>query len=106
MGMSSFARNNPLKIHPEYRLAFRELGLSIGFKSIKNVQRSLNQNLNKDEYISKLIKTILNYESLVDKIEKFWIDDKNHQYRSWIEHREINMVMLATALAPDEFINI
>jgi hypothetical protein len=34
------------------------------------------------------------------------MDDRNRQASTWIEHREINMVMLATSLAPDEFLMI
>ena len=39
-------------------------------------------------------------------IEQFWMDNKNRQAKTWIEHREINMVMLATSLAPDRFLTI
>jgi hypothetical protein len=31
---------------------------------------------------------------LKERIEQFWIDDKNRQASTWIEHREINMEIL------------
>ena len=40
------------------------------------------------------------------KIEQFWTDGKNREADTWIEHREINMVMLATSLAPRGFLRI
>jgi hypothetical protein len=43
---------------------------------------------------------------LREKIEQFWLDGKNREASTWTEHREINMVMLATSLAPDGFLGI
>jgi hypothetical protein len=48
----------------------------------------------------------LEYVPLKEKIEQFWLDDKNREAFTWTEHREINMVMLATSLAPDGFLGI
>jgi hypothetical protein len=31
---------------------------------------------------------------LKERIEQFWIDDKNRQASTWIEHHEINMEIL------------
>jgi hypothetical protein len=41
-----------------------------------------------------------------ETVEQFWMDPKNKETCSWIEHREINMVMLATSLAPSGFLMI
>jgi hypothetical protein len=48
----------------------------------------------------------MEYVPLKERIEQFWIDNKNRQASTWIEHREINMVMLATSLAPSRFLMI
>ena len=45
----------------------------------------------------------MGYMPLRETIEHFWMDDKNRQAGTWTEHREINMVMLATSLAPEDF---
>jgi hypothetical protein len=48
----------------------------------------------------------MGYVPLGKTIERFWMDDKNREVGTWIDHREINMTMLATSLAPDEFLMI
>jgi hypothetical protein len=48
----------------------------------------------------------MGYLPLRKKIEQFWMDGKNRGASTWIEHREINMVMLATSLAPGGFLRI
>lgn len=39
-------------------------------------------------------------------IEQFWMDDTNRETGTWAGNREINMVMLATSLAPGEFLAV
>jgi hypothetical protein len=41
-----------------------------------------------------------------ETIEQFWLDDRNRQAGTWTEHRGINLVMLATSLAPGGFLEI
>jgi len=38
LGLESYTRNNSLKLPAEYRLAFRELGLSIGLRAVDKLQ--------------------------------------------------------------------
>jgi len=40
----------------------------------------------------------------IKDIEKFWLEAKNIGAISWTEHLDINMVMLATSLAPDGYL--
>jgi hypothetical protein len=40
------------------------------------------------------------------EIEGFWLEGRNRESETWREHRDINMVMLATSLAPDGFLSI
>ncbi|MGZ7042999.1 MAG: hypothetical protein ACXVHM_00220, partial [Methanobacterium sp.] len=107
LGMDSFIKGNPLGLPPDYRLAFRELGLSIGLKSVERIHKWSKDNEFKMNNLNyELVKSLMNYETLGKQIENFWIQSKNWQFGSWAEHREINMVMLATSLAPDQFIFI
>jgi len=46
----------------------------------------------------------MRYTPLSEIIEKFWLERKNREASSWIQHRDINMVMLATSLAPDGYL--
>jgi len=64
-------------------LAFRELGLAIGLQAAKEMF------------------VLEKYWSLIDEINKYWI-----RHCDWIEHTDINRVMLATSLAPDGFLSI
>lgn len=109
MGISSFVKSNPLGVPPDYRLAFRELGLSIGLKGVKNLQKWFIDNKNsfkRDSFIQEMVESLVNYSSLADAIETFWSQRKNWQFGGFREHREINMVMLATSLAPNGFLII
>lgn len=109
IGLEYFVMNNQLEYPAEYRLAFRELGLSIGLSAAEKLERLIAENpsvLGQENRLTSLVKEIMSYLSLRKKIERFWMDDKNRQASTWIEHREINMIMFATSLAPDEFLMI
>lgn len=73
------------------RLAFRELGLAIGLHAIGLHTVDLDPSLRR-------------YLSLADRIDEFWSDPGHRRCRSWIAHRDINEVMLATSLAPDGYL--
>jgi hypothetical protein len=108
-GLESFAGGNPLKIPAAYRLAFRELGLSVGLKGVVPLQEWLERNPKLMAPASRLQRkseTLAGYLSLAGEIESFWLEKRNREAGTWREHREINMVMLATSLAPDEYLSI
>ncbi len=100
-GLGLFISSSPLKFPPDYRLAFRELGLSIGLKGIKSIEKFFNES---NPPLYEIISSLTNYFSVGDAIEEFWV--QNRRLVSWREHREINMVMLATSLIPDSFLLI
>ena len=68
----------------EYRLAFRECGLSLGLRVAKNSK------LKRDELDP--------YMYLADDIEEFWIKPENQKASTWMEHLDINAVTLAASL--------
>ena len=106
-GLHSFAADNPLKYRARQRLAFRELGLAIGLKGIARCRSFIADNPQYfSEKIIQRVGALAEYEQLAEIIERFWLDSGNRDADSWKEHREINMVMLATSLAPDEFLTI
>lgn len=109
IGLESFVINNQLEYPAEYRLAFRELGLSIGLSAAENLQKMVGGNqgaFNNASRLQKLAEDLMEFLPLRKIIEQFWLDDRNRQASTWIEHREINMVMLATSLSPDQFLMI
>jgi len=46
------------------------------------------------------------YIPLAEVIENFWRNPSNQKADSWPGHRDINMVMLATSLSPEEFLSV
>jgi hypothetical protein len=106
-GLDAFLHNDPLNDPVDYRLAFRELGLSIGLRAIERMQDIIenNRSLFNDSLFRK-IESLTKYVPLSETIERFWRDPAHQQSASWGAHRDINMVMLATSLIPEDFLSI
>lgn len=98
-----------LELPARYRLAFRELGLSIGLRGVANLAR-LAVEFQEDHdpdllfELTPRIEALTPYLAMVPKIERFWRGERDKGTEHWKEHRDINMVMLATSLAPEEFL--
>lgn len=108
-GLKYPGRENFLYAPARFRLAFRELGLSIGLSTIERLDALINENLDvfkDDRDIPILLKTLWKFMSLRDRIEAYWLDEKNRKTEAWKEHRDISTVMLATSLFPDGFLTI
>ena len=109
VGLDSLTESGSLELPARHRLAFRELGLSIGLAGVEKLPEWISKNQGLSGSTSSLqqrLKSLMEYVPLREKIEQFWLDDKNREAFTWTEHREINMVMLATSLAPDGFLGI
>jgi len=48
----------------------------------------------------------MQYAYLREHIENFWLYPEHRKSESWIEHQNINEVMLATSLAPDGILEL
>jgi hypothetical protein len=108
-GLESYGRKSPLKLPADYRLAFRELGLSIGLRAVEKLQGLIKQKpglFNKKHPLHSRIESLMRYAQLGEEIEMFWLEHTNREAQSWTEHRDINMVMLATSLAPDGYLTL
>ncbi len=82
LGMKSFAKNETLEYPADYRLAFRELGLSIGLSAVENVRRRSRRIQSYCMGIVPLqrrIEELMGYMPLRETIEQFWMDGKNRQ---------------------------
>jgi hypothetical protein len=109
LGVESFEEGDLLKYPADYRLAFRELGLSIGLKGVEKLLDLIKDNFELfSEYksLKSCVAVITRYASLSEIIEQFWMESGNKKSRTWTDHQEINMVMLATSLAPNGFLSI
>ena len=106
-GLEVFASNNFLNLPADYRLAFRELGLSIGLGAVERLSGLIERNEHvfaKEEQLKTRMKDLKAYGALKEVIDSFWLQPKCQEARSWMVHRDINMVMLATSLLPDGFL--
>jgi hypothetical protein len=100
---------NPLQMPVDYRLAFRELGLSIGLKAVKRLNVLVAEKpdlFKKWSSLNKCMGMLMQYTRLSEVVESFWCEPTNREVKSWVDHRDINSVMLATSLAVDGFLTI
>jgi len=108
-GLRYYARSGELQQPPQYRLAFRELGLAIGLHAVERMQWSLDSVAQHDASSSRLqaqLSALMQYADLREYIENFWRDPAHQHTDSWTEHRDINEVMLATSLASDGLLEL
>lgn len=108
LGLEAMSQKNFSGLPADFRLAFRELGLSIGLRAVERLQSLLEESpgVFDREGLQGKVEALLQYMPLAEMIETFWVDSKNREAGSWLEHRDINMVMLATSLAPEGFVTI
>jgi hypothetical protein len=96
-----------LRLSADYRLAFRELGLSVGLQAVERLRGLIEENpgiFNRQHVLPSRIEALRRYAPLIEAVEAFWLEPRNRETNTWTEHREINMVMLATSLAPDGYL--
>ncbi|MFA6673512.1 MAG: hypothetical protein WCS24_12775, partial [Methanoculleus sp.] len=101
-GLAAFAGGGTLRYPADYRLAFREFGLSIGLSGA----RALAERVRENPDLSRRADALMQYAPLADEIERFWMDPENRKAGTWTGNPEINTVMLATSLAPGEFLAV
>jgi hypothetical protein len=109
VGLRVFAKEDHLKLPVDYRLAFRELGLSIGLGAVEGMSELVERNqhtFGKDHNLKAPMKALKQYEPIKEVIDSFWLKPENQEAESWIAHRDINMVMLATSLSPDGYLRL
>lgn len=93
----------------DYRLAFRELGLAIGVHAIDRMQGLVARlpgtvTLRRD--LAATLSRLAGFSPWSDRIEGFWLEPANQRSRTWVEHLDINSVMLAASLVPEGYLNL
>ncbi len=88
-GLPRYLQMPDLRWPASQRLGFRELGLAIGLHAVEPIERAGE---------------LRRYTPLARAIESFWCD--HQQASTWLEHRDINEVMLATSLHPKGFVEL
>jgi hypothetical protein len=108
-GLASYRKTNPLNFPPNYRLAFRELGLSIGLHAVERLDGLIEKNghlFRKRHPLHSKIGILKSYCRFIQLIETYWLDPARRETDNWRQHGDINPVMLATSLAPDGFLTL
>ena len=106
-GLSHYSRHSDLRKPASRRLAFRELGLAIGLSAIERTvteARAAPGRFPGNADVHARIDALTPYLALGSAIESFWRDPEHRQDAAWAEHRDINDVMLATCLVPDDLL--
>ena len=106
-GLRHYEQRGEHALPIEYRLAFRELGLVIGLHAAERMwQTAADRDAaapTRPELRPRL-EALLQHLPLAGEIESFWREPEHRRATTWLEHRDINDVMLATSLAPDGFL--
>jgi hypothetical protein len=87
LGLRRYRIEGALRAPVHRRLAFRELGLAIGLAAVETME----------------IEELSEYMPLRAEIESFWMRPEHRRTEAWVEHLDINEVMLATSLCPEGF---
>lgn len=109
VSMRYFQRRNPLMQTARYRLAFRELGLSIGLHAVERLRPIIGgivEDPNTKLPLHAKVESLMTYVPIANRIEQFWLDEGNKKDDSWTAHSDINTVMLAASLLPDGYLSI
>jgi hypothetical protein len=93
-------------IAPELRLAFRELGLVIGLKAIGRFSEVVLREKGLRDVLARPLVAFERFLPLIGVIEHFWSAPENRINNTWMEHADINGVVMATALIPDAFLEL
>jgi len=98
-GLAIYLPGGDLQLPARYRLAFRELGLAIGLHAVERMQAA-------DPNQRAQLEGLAQYLPLAGDIEAFWLDPAQQRSATWIEHQDINTVMLATSLVPNGYLDL
>jgi hypothetical protein len=108
-GLEAYAASGEYRLPAEYRLAFRDLGLAIGLEAVSRMAKgpAPGAGPSPDHAARRArLQALLRYAPIGEAILAFWREPAHQRAASWLEHRDINEVMLATALAPDGYLEL
>ncbi|MFW5950988.1 MAG: hypothetical protein ACOCVZ_02595 [Gemmatimonadota bacterium] len=92
-----------LELPAARRLPFRELGLAIGLAAVERLAGRGGTEL-PSAAARGVVAALHEATPLRAEIARFWLDERSRRAPTWLEHQDINTVMLATALAPDGYL--
>lgn len=83
----------------ERRLAFRELGLAQGLHTLARIDRTRLRIDHREE-----VEALCQYLPIARRIDDFWSQPPHRRSRGWLNHQDINAVMLAASLSPEGYL--
>ena len=107
-GLERYARLGELEGDAEQRLAFRELGLAIGLHAVASLRAAGEAGRSSQASARRrsLLDSLRRHDRFRAEIETFWLAPANRAAASWLEHRDINEVMLATCVLPEGYLRL
>jgi len=103
-GLAHFLRSGGLEAPASRRLGFRELGLAIGLRALGAISEAAETSGSLARAAGPRLEALRDRAGVGDRLVAFWADPRARRAASWTEHRDINEVMLATALL-DAFVD-
>jgi hypothetical protein len=100
VGLDAYGFDDSLRMPASYRLAFRELGLAIGLAAVPPL--AAGDGPGSPPHVDRLVRFV----PLRTEIEDFWLRADHQRTATWLEHRDINEVMLATSLVPEGYLQL
>lgn len=98
VGLARYDAGDEWTAPASQRLAFRELGLAIGLAAIPRIGAAGGT--------TPQVELLAPFFRLRSEIEGFWLHPDHRRTASWLEHDDINEVMLATSLVPSSYLTI
>ncbi|MCY1071591.1 hypothetical protein OV090_43005 [Nannocystis sp. RBIL2] len=108
-GASAYLRPGPLEQPANRRLAFRELGLAIGLHAVERLTAAARRDPGPYEAMPAArsdLERLATFLPWLEVIESFWSQAEHRRSQTWLAHRDINEVMLATSLAPEGYLSL
>jgi hypothetical protein len=106
-GLSVFTQQREWRQPASLRLGFRELGLAIGLSAIPLIDRIVGEHasgVGRRVKVRDALAGRQEYAGLGAALTSFWLLPDSQRTRTWLEHRDINEVMLATSLLPEGYL--
>lgn len=97
-GLAHIMRSGMLNMPPEHRLGFREIGLGIGLQALPAIVSSADASDRLTRAVSPHLDRLRSNAGVGQRIIGYWSKPENRRAATWVDHRDINEVMLATAL--------
>lgn len=88
-----------LELPADRRLAFREIGLGIGLAALERLMELPSVDTLGQPVVAQL-DDLRKALPMRDEITRFWLEPEHRRVHSWLDHEDINAVMLATAVEP------